>query len=296
MGFNPRRSKTKKMKPKTRKSKSKPTTALVKQIVKQTIDRNVEDKRVCFYSSGQASNVIDGLLANAAPNVQNQLIADNLTDIKRLIPYCTLGSDSHQRIGSEIRPKRLVINGNVCISQVNNTSSFIRKECYVVIYVLQHQIFHSYQSLIGGAATPTFGNNFNQLLETGESTLKGFQGLYIDSTLPVCKQFYKLITKKIVKLRYQGYDNYSPTGNTASVANANDYRANFTLTLDQKQLPAKFKYPEPTVTGVTTGLNDPTNSSIFMCMGFYEYDGFQLASPLSSIQQQYTSMMYYEDA
>jgi len=43
-------------------------------------------------------------------------------------------------------------------------------------------------------------------------------------------------------------------------------------------------------------LNDPTNSSIFMCMGFYEYDGFQNLSAISSIQQQYTSMMYYEDA
>jgi len=296
MGFIPRRSKTKKLKPKTRKPKAKPTTALVKQIVKQAIDKNVEDKRVAFYSSGQNADIIDGLLANAAFNAQNQLIANNLTDIKRLIPYCVLGSDSHQRIGSEIRPKRIVINGNVAINLANNTSAYIRKECFVVIYVLQHQIFHSYQSLIGGAATPTFGNNFNQLLETGESTLKGFQGLYIDSTLPVAKQFYKLITKKIVKLRYQGYDNFSPTGNTASVANAHDYRANFQLTLDQKQLPAKFKYPEPTVTGVTTGLNDPTNSSIFMCMGFYEYDGFQNLSAISSIQQQYTSMMYYEDA
>jgi len=271
-------------KPKTQKK-------LINKIAKQVINKNIETKMAMYYSSGQDFGADTGLLADAVRAPQNQNIATNTTDIKRLIPFLVPGTSDCQRIGYEVRPMSLKVMGNVQISFDPNLTGLIPTEIYVVIYVVQHVNLRSYNALVGG-------NLFNQFLKTGQNAFRQFSGTYVDACLPVADQYYKVLKKKVIKLRYAGND--GGASGSFSVANSHDYRANYQFTLTQKQLPAKFKYPE---IGIATppspaipDPNSPLNSSIFMCMGYYEYNGFINTTAVSKLNQQYVTKLKYKDA
>jgi len=70
---------------------SKPAASTVRQIVKQEISKNAEDKMVSLFQS----------------QVHNSAIGSG--DVYALLPAITQGTDSFQRIGESVRPKRLVV-------------------------------------------------------------------------------------------------------------------------------------------------------------------------------------------
>lgn len=254
-------------------------------IVKTVINRQAESKRAMFYGNDTAGVSASGLLADWKYAPHNQYIGDNVTDIHRIIPYVLPGNDDNQRNGNKITPKSLIIRGNMKVN-LPDTPPAGPIEVFAVIYVLQHQILKSYTSL------DVSGNNFSQLLDTGENATTAFGGIAVHAQLPVASQYYRLLKKLVIPLRYSGVTN--PTGTPAytSLANSHNVNKEFTINLT-KHLPAKFTYPE--VGAAAAGLNDPTNSSIFMCCAYYNMDGSAPSPAKSVIALQYHSELSYKD-
>ena len=260
----------------------------VEQRVARAISRSTETKQVAWYEGPTPSN---GTYAQANYILQNPQIATNSTDILRLIPYVAQGTGDNQRIGERISPKSLVVQGTVMMNIANTLPVSINigipTDIYVVIYVLQHVTLKSYTALQAS-------NDFTQLLRDGEGTTKQFSGTVWDSQMPVEDAYYRLLKKKKYRLRYAGKGTTSggdpPAPAWLSVPNTVSYRAEYKMNLS-KYLPKQFKYPDAAVTA--TGVNDPTNSSIFMCMGCYQADGSIQNGWLFS--QQYTTQLKFKD-
>lgn len=255
-----------------------------------------ELKTVCWYSGG--SNPLGaGGRAGWAWEPHNGAIQSNTTDIMRLIPLVLTGTGDNQRIGDRITPVSLTVHGNVKFSYTNVNLQQAPQNYFVVIYVLQHVALKTYQSLQSASTTPpTGGNDFNQLLKTGEGDTTAFTGLAYQADLPVSTEYYRVLSKKIVPLRISGIVQ-APSGGQAGGSlqsfnnNSAQLCARYSFNLSKK-IPATLKYPE---TAVTTGNpGDPTNASPFMCMGFYsmDYDG---ATQASNISNEYVSVMNYKD-
>jgi len=264
--------------------RSKNKTTLV-QFVKNVVNRENETKFAFYYSSGTGGLTAPGDYANWAYLARNQFISTNATDILRIIPPIANGTGDNQRIGDTIRPKSLKIHGSVKCNMLSAGPLIQPIEICVVVYVLQHVTYKSYASLAG--------NDFSQLLETGENSTVPFTGTVLQSQLPVCKDYYKLLKKKLIRLRYGGAN--SPAGvltGSVSPSNSHDWQKNFSINVS-KHLPAKFMYPEASA---TVGINDPTNSSIFMCTAFYNMDNSTSTQELLSYQVQYHSELYYKDS
>jgi len=270
--------------PRLRRRQLRGGKGLVK-LIKQVINRGAETKEVAWY--GGPLN--GGTFADAAYVNHNPLITSNATDILRLIPKIAPGTSDNQRIGEKVRPMSLIVNGSVRLSDgtINGVTAEFRDDVVVVMYVLQHIGLKDYTNL-------TTSNNFLQLLRTGENDTTAFNGTVTASQMPVEDAYYRLLSKKRIRLRYAGAIPGSatgvPTNAVVSVANAHSYYADFNFNLS-KHLPKQFKYPELSAAAGT--LNDPTNSSIFMCLGFYNMDGQPSLTQLVAVQ--YTARLKFKD-
>jgi len=258
----------------------------IEQRVARAISRSAETKQVAWYSGP----LYNGTYGNQGYQTHNCQILSNPTDILRLIPYLTTGVLDNNRIGEKVSPKSLIVNGSLRLSDsvIGQTDAQFREDIVAVIYVLQHVTLKSYVTL-GNA------NDFNQLLRTGENTTTPFLGSAVQSQMPVEDAYYRLLSKKKIRLRYAGAIPGSATGVPVnayvSVANAHSYYADFKFNLS-KHLPKQFKYPETPVT--IAGSSDPTNSSIFMCVGFYNMDG-SLPPLTQTMEIQYVSQLKFKD-
>jgi len=222
-------------------------------------------------------------------NDQNQLITTNASDIHRCIPLVKQGSAPNQRIGDIISPKSLVVRGSVQVN-INGTVGTVNSphDLYVVMYFLQHVSLKSY-------ATLQTSNDFTQMLNTGEDSTAAFQGFQRDKDLPINTSEYRLLKKKVMPLRWAGITQTPvPSTGVASIANSHAYNAQYTVNLT-KYLPAKLKYPETS----SPNNQDPTNSSIFMCMGFVDMIQCPPANdpnpPVLYLNQTYVAQMTWKD-
>jgi len=268
----------------------KPT---VEQRVMRAISRQTETKQVAYYSGLG----LTGLYANNGYLNHNSTITNNLQDILRVIPFVYPGSADNQRIGERISPKSLIVQGSVRLSDgtINGVIAESRDDIVVVMYVLQHVTLKSYTTL-------QIQNNFAQLLRTSENTTTAFDGTVTASQLPVEDAYYRLLAKKKIRLRYAGAIAGLAEGTVnngpVSVSNAHSYYADFRFNLT-KFLPKTLKYPEtlPAALPPDPAQNDPTNSSIFMCLGFYNMDGQPTFTDTTSqlMAVQWSSQMKYKD-
>jgi len=281
---------TKKRTMKKSRKTIRPSSTFAKAVTK-VIDRKAETKFACFYQSYNPGTTTPstGFYGNRGWAVQNQLISSNATDILRLITKVNIGTSQNSRIGEQITPLSLAVKGAVRVAY-SLLAGYTPTNIKVVIYVLQHVSLKDYTNL-------QTQNDFTQLLMAGDSAGPGFttpfNGEVVNADMPVNTSTYRVLKKKIVTLRYAGAD--SGTGNPPtnfSVANAHNYYGEFTFSLS-KSLPKSLKYGESVLS------TDPTNSSIFMCMGSYEQDALSLPpstiTPLTFFEQTYMSTMKYKD-
>lgn len=269
----------------------------IKTEIKRVLNKNAETKQVVYYSnsSGLAG---DGTYANRSYMGQNQFISNTITDLKRLIPFVKQGTGDNQRIGDDIRPLSLVTHVALKVSLADTTGN-LPVDIFAVCYFLEHKIYNQYTSLIPGTTTsgslPT-GNDFTQLLMNGEDKTVSFRGDVMSAHLPVSGQYYRLIKKKVIRLRFAGINTsgVSPPASFVGVPNSHDYTAHFTV---RTKLPKTLKYPEQlnAAGSPAIGINDPTNSAPFWCVGFYQADGTATNTPIVLLEQYYTSILKYKD-
>jgi len=270
-----------------KKSAPKASTSLatmVKATVNRAINRKAESKTAIYYNNGSGL-AGDGTYANRGWAAQNQSITSTVNDLHRMLPFVYTGVNENQRIGDRISPVSLSVQGTVKIRKTV-TDLETAQDLFAVIYVLEHVTYKSYTSLIAG-------NDFTQLLKNGENTTNAFEGEVWQAQQPVADQYYRLLKKKVVRLRYAGITSAQtpPAGNDVSIANCHDYQAKFSLGLSKKHLPT-LKYPE---SSLVAGQGDPLNVAPFFAVGFYWADGTTYLLDQALIEQQYVSVLKFKD-
>lgn len=295
---------TRRYRRKAPKRKSKPVAKLSKPMrraIKQVIKGQAETKHTSFYQTYNPGTpppvVATGLYASRGYALQNNVIANNISDILQLVPYVTQGTDNWNRLGQKITVQNLTLHGSVRVALpiLQAVPLSLLSNLKVVIYVLQHRTLKSYDSLRSL-------NNFNQLLDTGEGTTAGFGGQVCDDKMPVSSNYYTVCHRKVIRLKWAGVQPNSTSEapvTSLSIANCGEWKADFTIDLT-KDIPKVLEFPDQTSPAVPlppTTVNAPTNSSLFMCMGFINDGGpSNLSAPtVGQIEQTYVSRLLFKD-
>jgi len=286
--MNRRRPARKSVKPVAKLSKP------MRRAIKQVVHGQAETKRAAFYqtaNNGSSGAIATGLFSGRGWAVQNNTITNNTTDLLQIIPYIAQGTNDWERIGKSIRTVGLNVKGSIRVtSSIVNNVAGAATNLEVYLYFLQHKSLKDYTNLRAR-------NDFNQLLETGEGYNAPFLGNTLDPFQPVADEWYTVLTRRKIVLRYGGAVLPGGTLTTpVSVANAHQWYADFDVNLT-KQCPKKLVFPEDDVSLPPTVYNSPTNSSIMMVVGFV--DQFQ-GSPASTLvrpwlEQTYVSSYTYKD-
>lgn len=265
------------------KSPQQPSlTGLIKQVVKG----QAETKCMKFYQNLNLTGTrnLTGAFASRGYTSQNNEIVNNPTDILQLLPPVFQGTEDNQRLGNIISPTSLRVKGVVRLKPdlvANQQGTNIK----VVIYVLTHVSLKDYDNLYAN-------NDFTQLLNDGNNNTVAFRGNVAFKDLEVSKQYYKVLKRKVITLRYSGSIPLSATN--VSIDNSHTWYGEYSFDLS-KHLPAKLKYPEQ-LASPGSAVNFPTNFAPFMCMGYYDFkDPNDLTSmPTTSYTNQYyeTSLKY----
>lgn len=270
---------------------AKALSTVQKKQVRQLVRGQAESKRTCWYSSfndGTSTARATGFATNWGYSVQNNAITANNTDCLRLIPTVLQGIDDFNRLGTRLQVQSLKLNGTIRVNLANITEQSTN-DLRVVIYVLSHKIYKDYATLYAN-------NNFLLLLDNQEGGTAPFTGTPVNEGMRVADQYYTVHAKKIITLRYAGFG--IATGpSTSSIANSHNYYANYTMDLT-KFLPKTLKYPEFNSGQPPEFQNAPTNSSLFMCMGFVNQQGASnFADPVKPLlQQTYVSNLTFKDS
>lgn len=256
-------------------------------MIKNVVKGQAETKTATFYQSynpGTSPARAVGNYASRGFAIQNNGLIANNTDILQLIPYVFEGTADNQRIGDRIAPTSLTVNGTVRVS-VPQLAAYRPVDVKVVIFVLQHVQLKDYGNLYAN-------NQFTQMLETGENTTTNFTGQIWDVNRPIAKQYYRVLKRKVITLRYAGSPTLPPN---SSIANAHTYYSNYSFSLG-KQLPKHLLYPENDAAPAV--VNQPTNSSIFMCMGYVDFvepSNGSVPAASSLIEQTYVAKLNFKD-
>jgi len=296
---NGRRAAKKSNKPKTL---SKNMRTAVVRIVKGQL----ETKSRTYYGGALIASVNEGDISTRQRYGQNPVIINNATatDIHRVIPFVSQGLEGHQRLGNSIQPLKLKIDCQVQLNpDLYTEGTGYQTNIVCVAYLLQNRACKTYQTLFNpttGSINPAVQNDFSQLLDAGNGGTINFDGTFFNACLPVAKQFYTLIKKHVFTLRQDGVTTNSEAGlPVGSVVNANaaPMAHRWSWNLDERHLPAHYTYPDVKDGNVTATFPDnPTNSSLFWCMGYYDQAGNTLDSTRIYVSQEYVSTLWFKDA
>jgi len=297
-----------------RKAKTRALNKVQKKQVKAIVEGEAETKRATWYSQFDQGLVARtgpyvGTLAGSGWQVHNNTILSNFSDICRLIPEVDLGTDKYTRIGVKINPTSLIVKGSLRCLAKDIATTGLPQNLTAYVYVLQHVSLKSYGDLFAR-------NQFSQLIDAGDGLTIPFMGNPLDAKLPIAKQFYRVLSRKQVTLRYgggftlQGPAGVQPVTMLKTPANSHTWYADFQFNLT-KHLPNTLTYPETlTQGGSTADRVNPTNSSIFMCMGYVDwlnpggssgpvanYNAEETSNTeiLSQLEATYVSVMTYKD-
>jgi hypothetical protein len=269
-------------------------SAPMARAVQAIVRGNAETKTVAFYQSANNGTVTPppvatGLFSGRGWCVQNTTISSNVTDILQLIPYVAQGINDWQRIGQKINPVSLTVKGAVRVNiQYLGQPLAPLKNVSVYLYVLQHVSLKDYTNL-------RLNNNFSQLLDTHDGTTTQFNGEALSPHLPINKEAYRLLARKKITLKYGGSFGPSPVVSNASVSNAHSWYSNYSFNLS-KHLPKTLMFPEALTPALPpSAIDQPSNSSIFMAIGYVDELNTVPADVQSNIEQTYVSELRFKD-
>lgn len=255
---------------KTRRyTKAKASVSTVKSIVKREIARNIENKVIEAYYDGNA------LYTYGHANWVTQ-------NVFPVCPYATVmsiaqGANQQQRIGNQIKTKKLIFSGCLFPNFYNVTTNPIPKPLEVVMWIIYDREAPSID--------PVPGTDFIQL----GSTTSALVGNLSDILCDVNNDRYRLVARKVLKL---GYANYGGTGTqVAGQAFANnDFKLNQRFRFDlTKHYPKIVKYND--------NYTSPTSRGLFCVIQPVPADG-TVATPATALPCyiSYALSYQYEDA
>lgn len=283
--YNPRRTKA----PRTKKG--------LRKLVKGVLKNQAETKMATFFCGPIAATSplanSTGLYSDAAPVSQNPVVISNPTDILKLIPDVPQGTGDNERSGKIINPVSARVRCKVMVSPTSTGSTgwaSLQATAYdltFVAYLLQSVSYKTYRALY-------VENDFSKMLDVGDGTTTNFDGSFSAANLPIEKGYYRVHKVMRKQLRSSGIFN-APGGTINYPTNNNSHNLVHEWVWDMtKALPKKLVYPEDSVS-VASGGNEPLNSSLFWCVGYYKTDGTDANTQEINIQQEYTSILKYKD-
>jgi len=269
-----------------------------KKAVKSIVNAKAETKMVSFFEGPVAGpsplQNSTGTFSDKALVAHNQFINNNTTDILKVIPDVVQGMADNNRDGRQISPVSGKLKIRVAITPLQPAGQGWQNgynyDLTAVCYLLQSVTYKTYRALYAN-------NDFGKMFDVMDGTTTSFDGTFQCANLPVEKGYYRVLATKKVYLRSSGA---SPGGvgvSVNTVTNNNSHKIQHEWTWDYgKHLPKKLVYPEDNV-AISDGLNEPLNSSIFWCLGYYQTDGTVQGDPSPAIRiaEEYTSIMKFKD-
>jgi len=231
------------------------------QKVKRMISRSQETK--------MASNEYGYTLFNSAISSSSDLIS--------VLPAITRGTDENYRIGTTIRPIKMVIRGYINYNTYANTN-VNASEILTRMFLVQDKAVKCY----------TDKSNFSlDLLDKG-GLPEQFTGTALNYLLPHNNQRHKFLAdKKHVILKPYGFFGTSTTP-MASV-HTSMFRP-FTITLTRKQLPASLIYDE------NESVSHPINFAPYLALGYADAFNGTPDTTATQLGISFVSTLYYKDA
>jgi len=204
---------------------------------------------------------------------------NSTTELFSVLPGIGNGVGANQRIGDQIRPKRIEIRGY--INYATNTYSD------AALIIARHFCFQPknirYQ--------PQTGTSAGIDLLTNGGAPSNFTGALLDITRPHNNEEYIWYSdKRITFCKPFGVTNNSSPSVTADITAMDKSLVHFfSITLTQKQLPAILKYNEPAATF-------PINFNPLMALGYAYASNAVPDLTNTKLGMSYSSTLYFEDA
>jgi len=231
------------------------------QNVKRLINRSQETK--------MASNEYGYTLFNSAISSSSDLIS--------VLPSIPRGTDENYRIGTTIRPIKMVIRGYINYNTYANTN-VNASEILTRMFLVQDKAVRCY----------TDKSNFSiDFLDKG-GVPEQFTGTALTYLLPHNNQRHKFLAdKRHVIMKPFGY--FANSTNPMASVDKSMFKS-FVITLTQKQLPATFVFDE------NESVSFPINFAPYLALGYA--DAFNGTPDTSTTQVgiSFVSTLYYKDA
>lgn len=245
---------------------AKPAASAVRKIVKAEISRNSEDKMVSILREQS----------------HNSSIA-NVGDLYQLLPDIALGTDSNQRIGDSVRPKRLK-----CVFKVSLDPGDYSNNSTLIYPIEARLLIVKQKTIKNWGQSGTF--DFAHLLRTNEggtSAERAYTGDKNDNMRQINTDLFEVIMDKKITLKPQFTTQTSPT---AAEGPLYPMLPNCVYITKYIKLPKKLTFDD----GNTT---NPNNVCPIATIG-YCYPGPQLAGDVLNTQVHLSvlSTLYYEDS
>lgn len=243
----------------------------VKRAVTAIIKRNQETKMVScgsFYAAPYGASTLYGVPFNSS--------ITSSTEFYPIIPPCPQGLSEGQRLGDRIKPLGLTVRCLVSATGSYTSSQLSRCRLFVV------SAKNIKDNLLQSQLQP------DQLLDYG-GFIQQYDGSPTGHTVPINKEGWTVYHDKRFTIT-------KGTGKTPQLGNGYTGDQVFVPTNQSIELVFKVKLPA-NLTYAEDALVSPTNSAIWMALGYTQPDGATTPDNiLGRITMTWISTMYYKDA
>lgn len=251
-------------------SRKKPRQLVTKPMLYRAIRRNEEVK----------------VAINAYPiTTFNSAIASS-GDAIILLPPISRGTDQNQRIGSKIKPVKMIIRGFVTYNTLNGTAY------QVEAHMLGARLFVYSNKTTAAASNSIYDYT---LLDNGGSGA-AFSGAAIDFHAPHNKDTFKFYADKrmIINKPYGWTDQIAGGGTGSSTNSITSYNSSmyhpFTVVLKAKDMPANLIFDE------AESSTFPVNFNPLMSLGYCHILNTAPDTTVQLLAMQFVAELHYTDA
>jgi len=202
----------------------------------------------------------------------------SVADIIAVLPALPRGNEDNRRIGSTVRPVKMVIRGYVVYNNYVDVN-FQPREILTRRFLFQDKAVKCYTD---GASVSL------DLLDKG-GLAEQFSGTQLSYLLPHNTHrhtFFK--DQRHVIMKPFGYMN-NPGADAMTSVDKSMFKP-FTITLTQKQLPAVLHWDE------NESVNYPINFAPYLALGYADAFGAAADTTTTQIGMSFVSTLYYKDA
>lgn len=236
------------------------TSISARKVLKKLLDKQVERK----YIISRGSNVPVATTSAATPYALS------------LLPSLPVGASRHSRVGNDITPKKLCINGRVNLLPYNVTTNPVCSPIAVKMWVLSSVSYNEIGVFSGSPAATAFFKS--------DTTPAGMSGNVLDLTQEVDDENFKVLMSKTIYLGLTSPTNTFPSTGVSAFDNS-QFSAGFYFDFS-KYFP-KLQYNDTSASSI------PTNKNCWLVIQPVALDGS--STSLTPIEIHYTLTSEFTD-